>query len=144
MKKKKTFINLSIIFSLIFAVFLSSTAFLPNKVAASTSNFLVVHKSGEFKNYVYTKTFKPVAGGNYMDVSIKSHSKGTGTYKLILEKYSNGWHYYKTLKVKKNGTSSSSFNITKGKTYRWKLINTGSSKTVYYNMSFLANSNWGY
>lgn len=144
MKRKKLFINLSIIFSLIFAVSLSSVTFFPRTAYASTKNFIVVHKSGEFKNYVYTKTFKPLAGGDYMDVSIKSHSEGSGTYELILEKYSNGWHYYKTLKAKKNGTSSFSFNVTKNKTYRWKLVNTGSSKTVYYNMEFFANSSWGY
>ncbi|TCP24483.1 hypothetical protein EV207_12543 [Scopulibacillus darangshiensis] len=141
MIKKKILISAILSFALIFTLFVGLST--PQKASA---NWTTVHKSGSFSNYVYTKTFTSLGHTGQMQITTTSHSSAGGRYTLILEHKVNGhWHYYRTMHPKRNGTSrSSTFDCPKSETLRWKLINSGSNSRVYYNLSFLANSSWGY
>ncbi|MCY8478037.1 hypothetical protein [Bacillus atrophaeus] len=142
MKVKKIFKSLIIAFALLVSAVGTVGIASPQKAEAFS---IFKHKSGSFSNYVETKTYsedynKKIKRYHLIEGSVKSTSKGKGTYKFYIQKKSKGkgsWKTIKTFDAKKNGTSRfSSPWLNNGDTYRFKLVNKGSKKTVKYNISW--------
>lgn len=133
--KKKLLFSLALAFILSVASLVGTPGTQKAEAADWTTTgsiFTTYYHSGSFSNYVYQRTFTTTTG-DYLSAGVKASSSGSGTFKAILQKKTNGvWKNYKTKYPSKNGSTSLAFSgITKGATYRYKFENTGSSKVTY-------------
>lgn len=89
--------------------------------------------SGSFSNYVYQRNFTITSYYDTVYTGVKASSSGSGLFKAILQKNTNGvWKNYRTKYASKNGATTLNFSgLTYGATYRIKLENIDSSKITY-------------
>ncbi|MDU0812569.1 hypothetical protein P9738_04235 [Bacillus siamensis] len=91
--------------------------------------------SGSFKNYTYTQVFHPYYKGKVSGF-LTANGSGSGKIQAVLQqKTSKGWKNVKTFYAKKKGKTSMYYNKASksySASYRFKLTNTGTKKTVNY------------
>ncbi|MCY7917922.1 hypothetical protein [Bacillus vallismortis] len=97
--------------------------------------FVEYYHSGSFTNYTYTPTIHPYYKGKVSGF-LTANGSGSGKIKAVLQhKTSKGWKNVKTFNAKKKGKTSMYFTKavkSYSASYRFKLINTGSKKTIKY------------
>ncbi len=136
---KKIVISIFTVLALLF----TSVSVIPTNAHATDFGF-TKEKSGSFNNYVNTKGYYDKTDAKYIylfDTWITSSSKAKGNYTMYIQTKKKGgnWKTLQKISVKKNGKTflNSSKKFSSKYSYRFKLVNKGSKKTIKYTIRWM-------